>query len=312
MVLKNTLKLLGSNFISVWKILVYKLLVLGIIAGLFCTTLGYLTKLSEFDILLKSIVNLFSTFSFITAPPDIMISFYEIIVHLFTFIGQIATTSPFILIFLIFLFAILLPYLWHLSDIAVNETLFGFMASQTKYGFTSSLIRNLVSANAYSWLYTLVALPINLLAISLILGITKLATLSGVIALFAPVLALITILVFFSLKFSLLSGWASAMTVTNANAFKGFTLNLRAIGRKFMSVWTVNVILVFAFMCVTLLTGMFGFVILLPLICFMNSLFGIVMFFENMGMRYYIDVDTIRQPKKLEQTDKIQRLKNII
>lgn len=312
MIIKNSLKLLGSNFISVWKVLAYKLIVVALITGLFCTTLGYLTNLSEFDILIKSISNLFMSFSFVAAPPDIMAGIYEIFVHLFALIAQIATTTPFVLIFLIFLFGVLLPYLWHLSDFAVSETLFGFMASQTKFGFTSSLIRNLTSANAYSWLYTLTVLPINLFLVGLIVGLSKLATLNGIIALFAPVIALIAILVVFSLKFTFLSGWASAMTVTHANVFKGFILNLRAVGRKFMKVWTIGVILVFTYMSIILLTGFFGFVILLPLFCFIVGILGMIMFFENMGMRYYVDTETIRQPMKLEQTDKIQKLKNIL
>lgn len=312
MILKNSIKLLGSNFISVWKLLAYKLVVLAIVAGLFCTTLGYLTNLSQFDILIKSIANLFSTFSFITAPPDLMTSLYDVFANLFALIAQIAVNLPFVLVFLVFLFAILLPYLWHLSDFAVSETLFGYMASQTKFGFTSSLIRNLQSANSYSWLYVFVVLPINLFLVGIVVGLTKLATLSGVVALFAPMLALIAILVVFSLKFTLLSSWSSAMTVTNANVFKGFVLSLRAVSRNFMKVWSMGIILVFAYMCVTLLTGMFGFVILLPLYCFMVSVFGMILFFENMGMRYYLDNETIRQPKKLEQTDKIRKLKNVL
>lgn len=312
MVFRNIGKIFVNNFMTIWKIFIYKILVIGVVVGLFCTTLSVLEKLPEFDKFLGALGDFFVTLGIVGTPTQLMLSAEILFDSLFALIGAVAVSSPFVLVFLAFLFAVLMPYLWHLSDIATSETLFGSMASQTKFGFTGSFIRNLNTANSYSWLHTFVILPFNLVMFASVYGITKLALVSEILAIFAPVLMLLVVFFVLAVRFSLFSSWSGAMTVTGANVFKSLTRSLRAVTRRFMKTFSVYLVFVFAFLAIILITGLFGLICVLPIFCFVISIFGMVTFFENSGMRYYIDVDTIIEPKKLEQTDKAYKLKALL
>ena len=42
------------------------------------------------------------------------------------------------------------------------------------------------------------------------------------------------------------------------------------------------------------------------------SIIGEVMYFESLGMRFYVDAEHIVSPKKLEQQDSFSKVKDII
>lgn len=309
---KNTIKLLTSNFANVWKLLVYKFVVLGIVFGLFCVTLGYLNQLETFDAFKTSLVSFLNVFNIASLPADIMANAYMLLQSLMALIANLAVVFPFVFVYCLMLFVFVLPYLWHLADLAVSEEVFGYMSSQTKYGLTSSFIRNLNRENAYSLSLTLLLLPCNALFMGGVIGLVLLSTLGGVWAVFAPALIVVWAIVYFSLRTTVVSSWAGAITTTNAKTWRGLKKALRAISRNFLMIWTTAIIFVFAFVMFSILTGVIGCAIILPLFCFIISVFGLVVFFEHRGMRYYVDFDTIIQPKKLEQTDKLSKLKYLI
>lgn len=309
---KNTTKLVISNFSNVWKLLLYKLVVLLIVAGLFCTTLGYLNSLSSFSALLNPTTNFLTTANLATAPGTILGSLWGLLGSVWTVITELAITYPLILAWILVIFVVILPYLWHLSDIAISEEIFGYMASQTKYGVVSSFVRNLNRCNAFGLYSILLALPLNVLLFAGVAGCAWLATLGGAWAICAPLLVVIWAILYFSLRGAIFLPWPSAVAVTNASIAKGFARALLAVGRNFFKIWSNTIMLVFIFLIITTLTGVFGFVIILPLFCFVGEIFGMVVFFECQGMRYYVDFNTIITPKKFEQTDKPNNLKYII
>lgn len=309
---KNTIKLLISNFANVWKLLIYKILVIGIVFGLFCATLGYLNQLETFGALKTSLVAFLNVFNIASLPADIMANAYGLLESLMAFMANLASAFPLVFVYVLALVFLVLPYLWHLADLAVSEEVFGYMSSQTKYGLTSSFIRNLNRENAYSLTATLLLLPCNALFMGGVIGLVFLSALGGVWAVFSPALIVVWAIVYFSLRTTVLSSWAGAITTTNAKTWRGLKKALRAISRNFLMIWTTAIIFVFAFVMFSILTGIIGCVIILPLFCFIISVFGLVVFFEHRGMRYYVDFDTIIQPKKLEQTDKLSKLKYLI
>lgn len=312
MMFKNSMKLLVSNFSTVWKLLAYKLIVIAIVCGLFCVSLSYLQQLSTINSFSDSLISFLTTANVASTPTTIVNSFIAFVMAGFDVIYELIIELPFLFGYMILLFVFIFPYLWHLSDIAVSESLFGFMASQTKFGFTSSLIRNLNTANSYSWAFTILILPFNLAFLAGIIGILFLAQSSSLLLFFSPFLILLLALIYYSLRTTILSCWASGITTTNSSTFKGFRRNFKAISRRFFRVWSTSIVFVFTFIVLSAMTGVFGLIILLPVFCLTISVFGMVVFFETQGMRYYVDFDKIITPKKLEQTDKISKLKFII
>lgn len=312
MMFKNSIKLLVSNFSTVWKLLAYKLIVIAIVVGLFCVSLSYLNQLDTIENFSNSLISFLTTANVASVPTAIVNNFLILVVAGFDVIYELIIELPFVFSYIVLLFVFILPYLWHLSDIATSESLFGFMASQTKFGFTSSLIRNLNSANAYSWAYTILILPFNLAFLAGVIGLLFVSQLSTLLMFLSPLVILLLTLIYYSLRTTVLSCWASGITTTNSSTFKGFRRNLSAISRRFFRIWSTAIVFVFGFIVVSLLIGAFGLIFLLPIFCLTISVFGMVVFFETQGMRYYVDFDKIISPKKLEQTDKINKLKFII
>ena len=309
---KNTIKLLASNFSIFWKVLLYKLIVIGIITGLFCATLSWITKLPEFATLTSSTLSFFSVANLAGGPTAIITALGTMLESLYIFLIALATTYPVILVYVLALIFVILPYLWHLSDLATNEGVFGYMSSQTKYEFTSSFVRRLNRASAFSWAFTIVILPFNIIFLTGIVGICTLATLHPVWLIAAIAILFAWIILYYAFRTTLLGCWSSAITATNCKTWKGLGKGLHAVSRNFLRILSNSIVILFILALVFLLTSPFGSVILIPLYCFVMAVFGMVAFFEHQGMRYYVDFNTIISPKKLELTDKVKKIKFII
>lgn len=309
---RNTLKLLITNFSTAWKLLLYKIIVIGVVVGLFCATLGYLQNLPAFNELISAIGSFFGVANIATGPATIMTSLSNIFDLTLNFVSALFSTYLWLFIYLCVLLFVVLPYLWHLSDITVSEQIFGYMSSQTKYGFVSSFIRNLNRENSYSWAYTLIIFPINALFLAGIFGICLLAKLGGVWLFLAPAFLLVLAVLVLSLRGTFLSCWSSSIATTNCKTWKGLKKSCQSTARGFAKVWSNAIVFTFIFACLVILTGVIGLLVVIPFFCFVMAVFGQVVFFENQGMRYYVDFNTIISPKKLEETDKIIKVKFII
>lgn len=309
---KNTIKLLGSNFSIFWKVLLYKFIIIAIVAGLFCATLSWIGQLPEFASLTNAVLSFFSVANLAGGPVAIITSLGGMFESLYLFIITLATTHPIILAYLIVLIFFILPYLWHLSDLATNEGTFGYMSSQTKYGFTSSFVRRLNRSSLFSICFTITILPLNLIFIAGILGICMLSTLHPVWMIASVAMLFCWIIFYYSLRATILGCWSSAITASNCKTWAGLRIGLRAVSRSFLKIWSNSIVILFVLALIFLLTSPFGSVILIPLYCFVFSVFGMVVFFEHQGMRYYVDFNTIISPKKLELTDKVKKIKFII
>lgn len=312
MMFKNSFKLLLANFSSVWKLLLYKIIVVAIVFGLFMLATPTISNLSNVQELSDGISTFLSNFGFGVSYVNLFANFNDVLQILLNVLNEMISTIPLLFLYLVFLIFILLPFLWHFSDIAMGEFLYGFMSSQTKYGFVGAMIRKLGVSVSYSILFTLSILPFNGLMLFGGFAILQLITYGGVLAHLMPFLLFIFLLLIGSLRLTMLSGWMPANVVFNCNAVIGFTKGMTALFRRFFKVLSTSIILVFIFLSITMLLGCYSLLILIPITSLFVSIFSMVMFFGSQGMRFYVDIDTIITPKKLEQTDKICKLKYII
>ena len=312
MMFKNSIKLLMANFSTVWKLLVYKIIALGIVAGLFFAVFPALQNLPSFSVFISDLGNFLLEFNIGANIKTILTSFYEIFQNFFVLYVDLAVNSTFAFVYLTALFGIVLPYLWKLSDIATGESLYGYMASLTRYSFTGSFIRKIGISSIYSLLYLAITLPINLIIVAGAFGILSLVQIGGIVVLFIPLLLFVYLSCIIGLKNAFLAGWMPAIVVFNTNAVKGFKLGLKAVQRRFLRVLSTSAMLVAIIFAINLLFGSFSLIITVPVGSMIISVFQMVMFFGSQGMRYYVDLDTILSPKKLEETDKLKKVKNLI
>ncbi|MDD3862557.1 MAG: hypothetical protein PHV79_01705 [Clostridia bacterium] len=312
MMFKNSTKLLLANFITVWKLLAYKLVALLIVFGLFLPVIPAIEGLENFDLLSESVMAFFSSYGFNPSYVNLLVSLNAILQTLGSVISELMITLPLLTIYIMFLLFIVLPFLWHFCDVAVGETLYGYMASQTKYGFVGSMIRKLGVSVSYSILLTLAVLPFSLLALGGVLLALHLTTIGGMLLYIIPLFLFLYFLLIGSLRIALFSGWMPAIVVYNCNALTGFHKGMNALSRRFYRVWSTSLIIVFILLAIYMLFGWYALIIITPIASLFISIFNTVMFFGSRGMRFYVDMDTIITPKKLEQTDKLHRLKFIV
>jgi len=312
MMFKNSFKLLLANFSSVWKLLLYKIIVVAVVFGLFMLATPALSNLLNVEQLSDSVATFLANFGFGISYIDLLTYLYTILQTVINVLSEMIATSPLLFLYLVFLLFILLPFLWHFSDVAIGECAYGFMASQTKYGFMGAMIRKLGVSVSYSILLTLAILPFTALMLAGGVAVLYLTVYGGLLLYFLPFILFVYLLLINSLKITMLSGWTPSIVVFNCNAVTGFNKGMTALFRRFLKVWSTSIILTFIVLSVAMLIGCYALLIIIPIASLFISIFGMVMFFGSQGMRYYVDMDTIITPKKLEQTDKICKLKYVI
>lgn len=312
MMFKNSIKLLMANFVTVWKLLVYKIIVLGIITGLFFAGYSLIIGMDSFLALGNSLTSLIFSFNVGASLVNLLQALLNVFQEFFVFALDLAVNGTEIFVFYVFLFFILLPFLWNLSSIPTGETLYGYMASLTKYSFVGAFIRKLGTSCLYSLLSLAISLPINFAIIAGLYGILTLTTFGGFVAILVPFLIFIYLIAVIGLKMAIFSGWMPACIVFNCNVVKGLKLGFKAVFRRFFKVLSTSIIIVAVILAINLLFGSFSFIITVPVGAMIVLVFQMVMFFGSQGMRYYVDLDTILSPKKLEQTDKLKKIKDLI
>ncbi|MEG1499480.1 MAG: hypothetical protein RR400_00190, partial [Clostridia bacterium] len=222
------------------------------------------------------------------------------------------TISIFSGIYSIFILAFVLPFLYNFAELAVGESLYGYMSSLTKISFTGSLFRNAAKSCLYGLVKVLVVLPVNLLICAAVFGVLRLGAVSNEMFYFVPFLVTVVACFALGLKLTLFSGWMPAMIVFECGPFKGLRKGCKAVSRRFLKTLSTASIIIFAIFATNLLFGSFAFIITIPLAFMFVLVFPMIMFFGSQGMRYYVDSDTILAPKKLEEIDSFKKVKDII
>ena len=136
------------------------------------------------------------------------------------------------------------------------------------------------------------------------------------IGVLAIVLTLFLLIVIVALKNTFFAGWLPAIIVHAEPVFKSLKLGFKSAFRTFLKsyssflIFTVGAVILNVFALV--FTAGVGLLITIPLTTLMLIIMGEVMYFESLGMRYYVDGEHIVSPKKFEERDKFAKVKDII
>jgi hypothetical protein len=213
-------------------------------------------------------------------------------------------------IMMIVLFVFLEGYM----SLAVHESTNGYMSSLTKYAFTNSYVSNFGRATLLNLARLITTVPISLIIlIGCYLFASKLYEQIGVIAI---ILAFLILTILLAVKSTIFSGWKPALIIHNNSVFVSLKRGFVAVSRRFFRTLSNYIILVVLSMVLNLfavtLTAGVGLLVSVPLTTLLFVLSNQVMYYEAMGMRFYVDSDHIISTKKLEQQDKFAKVKNII
>ena len=310
--LKNTVRILIANFSTVWKLLLFKLIVF-VFAGII--VLPALLKIESFLNAENFWVQLENLFSFFNLNNNLPEFFEKIEALLSSFQNGISSAyeiMPSTVIFAISMLFVGFPFLLGLSEVAVGECLFGSMGSGAKFGFTASFIGNLGKSIGLQLIKTLVSVSYALFVLFVSSKIFLLFQNETLFQILMPITIIIFVWFSYSFFITLFSGWMPAMVVHNNGVFKSLEIGLKATFQKFFRILSNSIVLVMLVIFCSLLLGALGVVLLIPFFTYLLLIFQMVTFFECTGMRYYIDSSVIVTPKKPQELVNISKLKRVI
>jgi hypothetical protein len=314
---RNSVRLLFSNFATVWKILVYKIIAAVTtvaIASIFAIKLVEVLNNNNFFETAKqefsaAAVN-FNIYYILSSVATIINSFVDIVsANLSTVLGSLILTLITLVIFGSFLSS--------LSDLAVSETLNGYMSSNANYSFTAMFVKNFPKSIKLSLTKIFINLPINLLIIFLIYKMLPMLTSTNeLVVIFSPFIIITLSTILMALNLTVFSGVVPAIIVHDAKILEGYKQGFVAVNRRFYKTFSTSAVIILTILVVNLffltLTGGASLIITFPSSIFLLAIFSMVMYYGSMGMRYYVDPETILTPKKLEEQDKVNKAKFII
>lgn len=309
---KNSVRLLMANFATVWKLVLYYIIIIGITIGLmapFFKVLGPVFnsagELEQFGKLLINFNVSVNFISFVTELNILILSFINSFLGLF--VSNIGAA-----IYITIIIGYIVPVLFGLADLAVGQTLFGYMSSLTKYTFTGSYARMLGRSFRFQLFKNLIYLPLNILIFVVFVFTLKLTAVGGLMIYFLPIVIILPIVLLITLKRTLFSGWMPAIVIHNCNMFVALGKGIQTVVKRFFIAFSTALIMVIIIFGLSYVFGTYALLVIIPLSMMIFYIFEMVMFYSGQGMRFYVDIDTIVKPKLLEESDSFKKTKNLI
>ena len=311
MKLNNSIKLAIANFSLFWKLLLYKIIAFGI-SILFVLPVFNILKITFFNSGLNALIKEMFTIAPFESMPKLTSQLLKMFNAFFDGIKILATNNVFVLIYLVIILLIVIPFLFKLSDVPASESSYSYMSSLNRNSFTINFINMLDKSMGYSLLRAIFEIPFIVVLCLGSYGLLYLGTLNSFLSIVSPFLFFIYVVSMLALNSSLFNGWAPSIVVFNCNEIKGLNKGGTAIQRNFLSILSSFIVVMTVIVCLVYLFGVYSLLFIIPFLSLIVAVFGQVLFFESQGMNYYISPDKIVSTKKLECTDSIYKVKNII
>lgn len=316
MMYKNSIRILFSNFNIVWKVLLYTLIVLAVTCGL-----AYISAVPVFNVLsnqgffslIKEVFENFVTnlnlVEFIKGLGNISTSFFEIIINNFS------NLWVYIVLF-IFIIAILGRFLIGQSKLASAYSLYASMSNNMKVGMLSSYFSNMGKIVLFELTKLIVTFPIDLIIGYVIILCFRLFKFGTTMAILTPFIIVLVSVILLSIRISIFSCWTPMIAVKNDGIFKCLKNNFKLITRRFFKIFANSIGIVLTIIMLNGFALIFtlgvGLIVTIPLSMVLDTTFQMSAYYGSYGMRYYVDNDTIVEPKKMEATEKLKRTKYFI
>lgn len=316
MMFLDTQKLTFNNTNLLWKVLLYYLMCIVLICGItvaVCyplimnlSNMGFFSDV--YDIIQQSVFNLRIDQTLLVVG-DIFEEFVNIVG------GNLALYLPYT-IGAIAIIMILGEFLLSLAHIPLSECLYGYMGSWSRLGFTGCYIKNLKKSVRYSLARLLLVLPFDLVFLAGIVGVIYLFHIYTKWAIFAPFVLVFVMMIYLSIRIMAFGGWSCAIIVKGKGIFEGQKTGIRSYNKAFgkiLGISLTSALLIIALnILAIMLTASVGLFITIPFSVLYISTFSMVAYFYTNGLRFYIDKNKIVSPRKIEDFESMNVLKDII
>lgn len=314
MIFRNTIRLLLTNFSNVWKVLLYYVICISL-SFCVCYFLAspIIAKLIEANVFVdfgQSLGDLFAQ------PIQASATSFE---QIFARIGEVLTTNVqfrfnyiFLGVWVLFIFPLTLDF----AQLASGEVLYGFMTSQVKYGWTGRYVKNIGKSVLYSILRYCFVSIFNIVALVGLYYVVQFVSAGSIRYALAAICLVALIILTLALKQALFACWMPSIAVLDNNAVSALKQNFSCIKRNFLNIFSTSLLLVILSVVINLLCAVFtlasALIVTIPATAFLFVVFQMVSFFSTQGMRFYVYPDMFISPKRFEEQDNIEKIKNLI
>ncbi len=297
---RNSLKLLISNFSTVWKQLLYMLVI-----STLCFGLAYATLIPTINVLrAEGVLGEFSAIfeTIYTAPRDLITACRDAFMHMSNVINANGASLWASILFSILFAYVLFNILKYVSFYNVSYVMQMKMTSFVEVGYTRSLISNFTDALRYAFSRFVYTLPFAILKMLIIFTYLKFATspLSIILGLFLSSMILIMV---YAIEISIFVGHAPTMLEKNGeiSAFKAFLQGNKVVFKNYAKVISNSIVVALSIIVLNIFLGVFtigaGLFITIPMSIVFKSIFELASYLGSKGERYYVAENTIAVSK---------------
>lgn len=300
---RNSISLLIENFKNVYRILIYKLIILlistALTSALLIPGLIEIFESAQFDALVEGVKTFLLAFfptaegtsSSLTAAKDALLSENGTLAQFLNFVAEKATGITWTIIGCVFIY-LLQRFADTLCYFSIGGILNDKMATYAESPFSSVYVTNLGKASIYSLVYVPVVFLFDLLTWTL--AILALSYIPILPALFLAV----TIIVFCqAVKLTFTSGWLPAMVVDNKKLKDVMFKRSEEEKQQRTKVFATYVGTVYAVIILNVSSALFtlgsGLLLTIPMSFFMFICVQFVNYYTLTGKKYFITYESI-------------------
>ena len=302
---------------AVWRLLPYLLVCLLVLVGVtVAACYPMIASLNDAGFFTQ-VADLFETTMFNIRLDEIFGSMSTLLVSLGDLIAaNIATFVPLIIVAVVILGAGG-SFLIGLSDLALADYVYSYMSSNSRLSFGSCLIKNLGKSAKLQLAKLCVVWPVDLIITAIFIASFLLFTVnSTIITLLAPFIIVLLLVVLISLRQTLFCLWTPCMMTFNSSPFGALKENFAALKKHFNIVFprqlVMTVIYIGVNIAVCIFTASVGLLLTVPATVLFAAILAQTTLCTTNGLRYYIDENEIITPKKREEREKADNLKDVM
>lgn len=302
---KHSLQVFIDNIATTYKLLLYRIIVVAIIAALSCAviipTQNVVSSTAEYEQLSQCLKAFFGDVAALNFT-DLQGALREVnsataeFINMMNANGLIAIDAVCTIIILF-----IYNFLTYVGDFCLGETLNNRMSLGAHTPFSGTLLKDMGRACLYSIIYTPVTMLFYALGATLIWAIVfkALATLPLAVKLF---LAAVMAIVIFALKFSLTTDWMPHILHTGCSNREAMLYCLRPKKGAFVRVLSTLIFMTIVIFVLNVVCALFTFgaalIITIPAGAMLLTCYQFVNYRDNNSLKYFIDDYTIIGPQK--------------
>lgn len=317
MIITDSVKLFLRNGGLVWRVLLYIVICTLLLGGLsVAICMPFIDKLLEagcFDQILAIFTGNVANLQLSAIFASVADLIYDIGAVIAANMGLMLPLA----IVLFFIWGVLGSFLYGLGELAIADSLYGYMGSNTKIGFGSCFIKNIVRSVKLQLARLVTVLPFNILICASAYGCLMMYNSTNAWVLcFAPFVLVLVVTLLVSLKKTIFCAWAPTMIVHNSGVWSSFGYSIADVFKNFGKILGRQFILTLLMIAVSIaaivLTASVGLVLIIPAGVVLCGVVNMVIYFYINGLKFYVDDDEIVSSKKRESLENINSLKDII